>query len=111
HIMEMIRNAYRDTWTQPCARHLMANVPNLMICGPMELGQSFYVEDDNDEARTFVMRCAYKVYNQYCRALFEDVVSEVKPVRISQAYHFHAFGDVGIVFIDTAAHQRFHKSH
>lgn len=52
---------------------------------------------------------SFRIYNEYCRALFEDVTSlSGENVRIAQAYHFHAFGDIGFLFLDTKVHPIFH---
>lgn len=107
-ICDIFRNVYRDTWIQPCARHALANTPNLMILGDLEIGD--YIDDDSTIHR-LVRKCAYQVYNEYCRSLFENFVADrwSKTSRIHQAYHFHALGDVGFMFLDTHARKWVHR--
>ncbi|EZG44982.1 hypothetical protein GNI_142020 [Gregarina niphandrodes] len=108
-VLEMFRNVYRDTLTHPTLRHVLANVPCLSLPGDMELG--LCMDDDADKPRNFVHACAYKVYNEYFRALFEEVGDgQGGEIMIGQAYHFHAFGDVGFMLLDCKAQPLFHRS-
>lgn len=113
HICETFRQVYRESWTRPCVRHALANVPNLMIASDTELGvpNADIYRDADPQSFRFVQKCAYRVYNEYCRALFENNTKDTPGgvVTIGQAYHFHAFGELGVVFLDTKADSLFHK--
>lgn len=47
----------------------------------------------------FLSCCAYEVYNQYQRNLFEEYTPQPTPYactsEVQQAYHFHVVGDIG----------------
>eukprot|EP01055_Gregarina_sp_Pseudo9_P002339 Gregarina_sp_Pseudo_9__2338@NODE_264_length_3359_cov_2970_012349_g247_i0_p1_GENE_NODE_264_length_3359_cov_2970_012349_g247_i0NODE_264_length_3359_cov_2970_012349_g247_i0_p1_ORF_typecomplete_len576_score124_37PhoD/PF09423_10/1_3e19_NODE_264_length_3359_cov_2970_012349_g247_i0641791 len=119
HVCTLFRNVYRDTWTHPTLRHVLANVPNLMILNDHEI--KLHLGDEQSEGadptyKSYIAFCAYKVYNEYCRGLFEDVAfqrvgggSLSSTMKVGQAYHFHAFGEVGFVFLDTRAQRSLHR--
>eukprot|EP01056_Protomagalhaensia_sp_Gyna25_P004259 Protomagalhaensia_sp_Gyna_25__4258@NODE_387_length_3619_cov_99_504469_g297_i0_p1_GENE_NODE_387_length_3619_cov_99_504469_g297_i0NODE_387_length_3619_cov_99_504469_g297_i0_p1_ORF_typecomplete_len660_score118_58PhoD/PF09423_10/3e18Pecanex_C/PF05041_15/2_2Pecanex_C/PF05041_15/4_2e02_NODE_387_length_3619_cov_99_504469_g297_i0652044 len=117
-VCNIFRNVYRDTFSHPTLRHVLANVPNLMILNDREIKMN--LGDDTPDVqthRTYIEFCAYKVYNEYCRALFEDVPyqrtggSLSSAMKVGQAYHFHAFGDLGFVFLDTRAQRTLHRDY
>lgn len=114
-VCEIFRNVYRDAWCHYTTRHVLANVPNLMTLGEHEIRQ--HSAEDSEAKLSFVDRCAYAVYNEYCRSLFENLPHSTKgystssvsdSMRINQSYHFHAFGNLGILFLDTLAQSAFH---
>lgn len=119
HVCSLFRNVYRDTWGHPTLRHVLANVPNLMILNDNEIKANLgdEINESTDPTyKSYITFCAYKVYNEYCRVLFEDVPyqrvgggSLSSTMKVGQAYHFHAFGDVGFVFIDVRAQRTLHK--
>eukprot|EP01053_Blabericola_migrator_P001334 Blabericola_migrator_1__1333@NODE_1346_length_4755_cov_308_469710_g903_i0_p1_GENE_NODE_1346_length_4755_cov_308_469710_g903_i0NODE_1346_length_4755_cov_308_469710_g903_i0_p1_ORF_typecomplete_len626_score122_32PhoD/PF09423_10/5_6e22_NODE_1346_length_4755_cov_308_469710_g903_i028264703 len=119
-VCEIFRNVYRDTFSHPTLRHVLANIPNLMILNDHEIKVDLGDETNGQEStlKAFINYCAYKVYNEYCRSLFEDVPTQrtgggsmSSAMKVGQAYHFHAFGDVGFVFLDTRAQRTLHKDY
>ena len=111
-ILHLFRSAYRKAWSYPTTRHALANVPNLMIMNEADICPGFdkNVESDDSNINEFLSKCAYEVYNEYQRSLFEDYtpMGYGEAEKVGQAHHFHGFGGVGFMLLDTRAHRVFH---
>eukprot|EP01069_Polyplicarium_translucidae_P000252 Polyplicarium_translucidae@DN1144_c0_g1_i1.p1 len=116
-ICEVFRAIYRETWNHPPTKHALANVPNLMILDDHDIRDDWGDRDvDRDPMSLdfFVGCCAYEVYNEYQRNLFEDYEPALvahDACRVGQAYHFHVFGDIGIMMVDSRASKSFHRNY
>ncbi|CAE7273047.1 unnamed protein product [Symbiodinium natans] len=112
-IEEHFRNVYRETWGHRPTRWVLANVPNLMILDDHDIRDDWGDRpEDKDEKSVdrFLADIAYRVYNSYQRLLYED--PEMQPDGRSCApkcdHHMHAFGDVGLLFVDVRGCKTFH---
>jgi len=116
-VKEMFRNAYRATWNHATTKHCLANCPNIFILDDHEIedGVGFWTKHRDEHSLEYYLNCcAYDVYNEYCRQLFEDYPKFKNPLdvtKVGQAYHFHAFGDIGIVMLDTRLPGAIHRDH
>lgn len=112
-ICELFRGAYRETWSHPMTKQTLANVPNLMILNDQEVCRMFGNAESFQNpysADFFLASCAYEVYNEYQRNLFEDYepAPDAYSSVVNQAYHFHVLGDIGIMMIDVRAAKSIH---
>mmetsp|Transcript_70553 Transcript_70553/g.178624 ORF Transcript_70553/g.178624 Transcript_70553/m.178624 type:complete len:640 (+) Transcript_70553:62-1981(+) len=107
-IEELFRTVYRETWGYPPQRWVLANAPNIMIFDDHDIRDDWgdrEIDLDDESLDKFLATIAYRLVNEYQRQLYEDLTEEDPAC----SYHFHAFGDVGFVFLDLRACKTFHK--
>lgn len=112
-IREIYRNAYRQTWSHPTIRQVLASVPNLMIlddhevtddwgtdphCRPVSTGNP--EQDKEAQIKCLVAQQGIRAYREYQKQLWADQ-SEEDLIQHGNEYHRHRFGSVGFMFIDT----------
>mmetsp|Transcript_108239 Transcript_108239/g.316577 ORF Transcript_108239/g.316577 Transcript_108239/m.316577 type:complete len:714 (-) Transcript_108239:59-2200(-) len=106
-IEELFRTAYRETWGHPPTRYVLANVPNIMLFDDHDIRDDFgdRPQDFDPESKDrWLAEIAYRVIIEYQKQLYEDVSEEPTP-----DYHHHAFGDVGMAFVDVRGCKTFHR--
>lgn len=112
-VEDLFRSIYRETWGYLPQRKVLANVPNLMIFDDHDIRDDWGDRDDdkklseesilNGNLDAFMGKIAYRVLQEYQCQLNADWVEQ--PIR---DFHHHAFGDVGVLFLDQRACKTFH---
>ncbi|HEY9079139.1 alkaline phosphatase D family protein [Magnetovibrio sp.] len=100
-ILSMYRDEYRDNWTEPGTRQVLANVSNLMIWDDHEVrdGWGGKPQDHDPNHPAFhIGTLARQVYREYQRQLWADD----DPTVPSSTYedHMHVFGTIGVLMTD-----------
>jgi phosphodiesterase/alkaline phosphatase D-like protein len=107
-ILELFRNHYRSLWGGVAEiRWVLANVPNLAIWDDHEIRNDFGTQPEDRDQNSEVhktARLAWQVYREYQHLLFEDLPAG-PPAGLE--YHSHAFGGIGIVFLDLRSARTF----
>ncbi|CAJ1334413.1 unnamed protein product, partial [Effrenium voratum] len=104
-IEDHFQDVYRETWGHEPTRWVLAHVPNLMIYDDHEIRDDWgdRPEDkDHSSLDRFLGNIAYRITNSYQRVLHDDNVNP------ECDFHMHAFGDVGILFVDVRGCKTFH---
>ena len=107
-ILELFRDRYRSMWAVPETRDVLANVPNLAIWDDHEIRNDFGTRPEDRDPTSDVHgvgKLARRVYREYQRCLFEDPVPVPPPWE--PEYHAHAFGPIGIAFLETRSARTF----
>jgi len=101
------RALYRRTWRHPPTRAVLDSVPNLMIWDDHEIRDDWGGRNgDTDPSRSqYTLGCmARGVYRATQRQLWDDVEtadpSVLAPSPAGYEHHLHAWGDLGVFFID-----------
>lgn len=103
---EMYRRKYRETWQHAPTRQVLAHVPNLMVWDDHELYDDWgtrRAERRPDTPERLVGQVARGVYRAYQRQLWDDLEpdpQDVAPNVSGHEHHFHAWGRIGIAFLD-----------
>jgi len=113
-VTEVFRQVYRETWNHPPTKHVLANVPNLMIYDDHDVRDDFGDREVDTQPGTkdyWLSRRAYEAILEYQIQLHEDVDYVTNPAAPypSKSYHFHNFGDVGVYFQDVRGCKTYHK--
>jgi len=129
-VAEFYRDFYRRTWNYPPTRFVLSNVPNLTIwvCilsqnSAKESNTGNCLQDDHDirddwgshstdytptTDEYFVGKIAQQVYWEYQRQLWDDIFDDnYSPKSVNTDCHFHKFGSIGVVFIDSRGMHRY----
>lgn len=109
-IKEQYRTLYRRTWNVPGIRKLLANTMNLMIWDDHEVTDDWADRGlfvDRNSAEHFVARCAWAVYREYQRQLWEDVNDAPDAPYGVAEHHAHAFDWLGVLFVDNRGGRAF----
>ena len=118
-IVHMFRREYVAAYQQPYVADVLANVPNMMQMDDHEImddiGETHATFSSVDQ---FVAQLAYVVYTEYEVQLTRDVEWEASALSSASRratdksvlaaagvlpFHAHAWGDVGMLFVETRA--------
>ena len=111
HIKELYRQLYRETWSHPPTASVLANAPSLMIYDDHDFRDDWGNEDvdsDPSSVEYYVGRCAHEVMCEYQRQLWDNVDFS-RLTDIKKDFHFHVFGQHGLVFLDVRGPRSLHK--
>jgi len=100
-IVHKMKDLYRKTWSGKVAE-AMANCPNLMQYDDHEIHNNFGYEDkftDQNDAHSFVVKCARRVYYEYQRQLREDI-DYISFSDVTCDYFSYVLNNVGFFFLD-----------
>ena len=107
-VLEFFRNHYRDRWALGETRGVLAKVPNLAIWDDHEVRDGFGTRREDSDRKSpeyQVALLARQVYREYQHALFGTPLSP-GPLPGFE-YHSHAFGPIGLVFLDNRSARTF----
>ncbi|MEE9464368.1 MAG: alkaline phosphatase D family protein [Candidatus Neomarinimicrobiota bacterium] len=104
------KNWYKHRWM----RHILANVPNLMIWDDHDIADDWGISDsdrDPDSKRRVIGNIARRIYREYQRQLWTaDVSIPASPTPdASMEYHHHRWGNFGMIFLDTRGSRSFNN--
>ncbi len=114
--LELIRNVYRRQWNMLYTKECLAHCANLMLWGKGEmcLGGGHI---ENSPHAPLLRRASRHVFWEYQRQLWDpdcvrswSSLSKAAPLRHTSIRrrdegHFHCFGEVGLLFVDTEGTQ------
>lgn len=109
-IAEQYRSLYRHTWNLPGLRELLSSTMNLMIWDDHEVTDDWADRGlfaDQTTAAAFVARCAWRVYREYQRQLWEDVEDPAGAALGRAEHHAHTWGWLGALFVDNRGGRAF----
>ncbi|HTL36632.1 MAG TPA: alkaline phosphatase D family protein, partial [Kofleriaceae bacterium] len=112
-IKEQYRTLYRRTWNMPGARKLLANTMNLMIWDDHEVTDDWADRGlflNAESAQAFVARCAWAVYREYQRQLWEDINDPPTAKFGTPENHAHSWDWLGVMFVDNRGGRAFRAS-
>lgn len=107
-IIALYRQLYRWNWGHPSTRVVLANVPNLMIWDDHEIRDDWGSLPDDSLAGSraqHIGRLARQVFREYQRQLWDDL-QDPAPGELED--HYHAWGPIGVVFLDQRGGRSFH---
>eukprot|EP00949_MAST-11_sp_MAST-11-sp1_P004170 g4170.t1 len=120
-IEELFREVWRKTWMHGPTRMALAHASNLMIWDDHEIRDDWgdratdreVLDGPMTSATSFLACIAYGLVQEYQRQLFVDVESpglrDNRTVRFDNcSFHFHSFGDIGLIFNDVRGCKSFH---
>lgn len=105
----LFASTYRETWGYPPQRWVMAHVPNMMMFDDHDMRDDWgdrAGDNDGKSLDVWLATIAYHLVQDYQMILHRDPPSGT---RCDHDFHFHAFGDVGLAFLDLRACKTFHK--
>lgn len=100
HILELYREIYRTNWGFETTRQVLASVPSLMMWDDHEIRDDWgsLPGDKNPNSQAYhIGTLARQVYREYQRQLWDD---DVIPPAGQLEDHYHAWGDIGVLFVD-----------
>lgn len=109
-IQEAYRDLYRTQWQHPSVRHVLANVPNLMMWDDHDIRDDWGSREadwDPDSVDYFIGQQARRVFHEYQRQLWTDISVETDP---AAEHHLHRWGNVGLLMLDIRGGRSFHRS-
>jgi len=113
-ILECYRKVYRATWNKQSTALALASVPNYMVLDDHEINDDWGDTPDHQQVWTiktvenFVGACAWQVWNEYQRQLWEDI--EERRIGAPRAHIFHRVRDIGVIVLDVRATKSFLRS-
>eukprot|EP00440_Ansanella_granifera_P009825 gb/GFBE01010646.1/.p1 GENE.gb/GFBE01010646.1/~~gb/GFBE01010646.1/.p1 ORF type:complete len:518 (+),score=96.82 gb/GFBE01010646.1/:1-1554(+) len=111
-IRDLYADVYRETWSHPPTREVLANVSNLMIFDDHELRDDWGDRDtdrDKSSATYFVSEQGYRVMLDYQHQLFEDVDS-AGDISTVKDHLCMVLGKLGLLFLDVRGGRTFHMA-
>lgn len=113
-ISELYRDIYRETWSHPPTKTVLANVPNVMIMDDHEIRDDWGDDPDDQDKSTidhFIARLGFKVFCEYQGQLYLDIPFDNDAyLHTKQHRIFKVNNHTGVLLVDMRAARTFHNN-
>eukprot|EP01006_Ploeotia_vitrea_P013287 TRINITY_DN34809_c0_g1_i1.p1 TRINITY_DN34809_c0_g1~~TRINITY_DN34809_c0_g1_i1.p1 ORF type:complete len:403 (-),score=13.09 TRINITY_DN34809_c0_g1_i1:30-1175(-) len=114
-IIDLYRQAYRDTWSHPPTRRVLANIPNLMVYDDHELRDDLgdkpeHLEHPSVSSVRVILECGRKATLEYQKQLLYDVDigdEYIAPIAPVENHLIHKWGHYGVLMLDSRGAKTF----